>query len=89
MKPAASLCVSLALVLLAGCTNVPTGSARLSKGEAVRIATALAQHEGAEMEHFTAPRVHFVELLARFPAIIELAKTSNVNCGDVTRMVHI
>ena len=70
-------------MLLAGCTSMPTGPApRLNKVEAVRIATTLAQHEGAELEHFIAPRVHFDSVEHRWYILFD-QKPPAVPGGDI------
>ena len=82
MRFATSLGLGLAAVLLASCSSVPAKSARLSKGEAVRIATALARHEGAELERFTAPRVRYDSVERRWYILFD-QKPPAVIDGDI------
>ena len=83
MRLAVLLSIGLAVVLLVSCASAPTGSApRLSKDEAVRIATELARHEGAKMEHFIAPRVRYDSIEHRWCILFD-QKPPAVLDGDI------
>jgi hypothetical protein len=83
MRLAASLSIGLAVVLLVGCTSVPAGSKpRLSKDKATQIATALARHEGAELEHFIAPRVSYDSAERRWLILFDQKPPAVVD-GDI------
>ena len=56
MRALAICTICLAIASLTGCAY--TG-ARLTRGEAVQIATTLARHDGAHLEGFKPPRASF------------------------------
>jgi hypothetical protein len=82
MRAARRLSIGLVVLLLAGCASAPTRSARLSKREAVRIATALAVREGAHLEGFKAPRVSYDSEERRWHILFD-QKPPAVPGGDI------
>jgi hypothetical protein len=59
MRIAAALSVGFAAVLLVGCAKMDTHSARMTKGEAAKTATALVGHEGVDLQRYQAPQVRY------------------------------